>query len=76
MVALGEPLLLQQLFDSLLDRSRHARAVLAFAGLGGLMPFSELLNAGLDWLTWRVRLALDFALMRAGIERLHQLPLA
>jgi ATP-binding cassette subfamily B protein len=85
MVALGalgsglaalEPLLLQQLFDSLIDPSRHRRALLAFAALAGLLWSSEVLNAGLDWLTWRVRLALDYALMRAGVERLHALPLA
>jgi ATP-binding cassette, subfamily B, bacterial len=71
-----EPLILRQLFDSLIDSHRHARALYAFASLAGLLMASELLNAGLDFLTWRVRLALDFALMRAGVERLHALPLA
>jgi ATP-binding cassette subfamily B protein len=71
-----EPLLLRQLFDCLLSPAGTRDTLLAFAGLSAILLGSELLNARLDWLTWRVRLALDYALMRAGIERLHTLPLA
>jgi ATP-binding cassette subfamily B protein len=70
-----EPLVLRQLFDSLpLGAARPTLE--AFASLAALLFCSELLHAALDWLTWRVRLALDFSLMHAGIERLHTLPLA
>jgi ATP-binding cassette subfamily B protein len=75
-LAAGEPLLLRQLFDSLLSPHASRATYCAFGGLGALLLSSELLSARLDRLTWKVRLGLDYALMQAGIERLHSLPLA
>lgn len=69
-----EPLLLRQLFDALTRANAQSVVLLGFACLAGLLLCNELLAAALDWLTWRVRLGLDYALMRGGVERLHTLP--
>jgi ATP-binding cassette, subfamily B, bacterial len=71
-----EPLLLKQLFDAWLTPSAPGRAWIALAALASILLGREWLGARLDWLTWRVRLAVDFTLMSTAIERLHSLPLA
>jgi ABC-type multidrug transport system fused ATPase/permease subunit len=71
-----EPLVLKRLFDGLSASSPLSAAAIALGMLGAILLGGELLQGALDWLTWRVRLALDYALMQATIERLHSLPLA
>src|SRR5262249_53668299 len=72
-----EPLALKQLFDGLSAASASLRgAALALLLLSAILLGGELLQNALEWLVWRVRLALDYALMQATIERLHSLPLA
>ena len=71
-----EPLVLKRLFDGLSAPSPLQAAAIALGMLGAILLGGELLQGALDWLTWRVRLALDYTLMQATIERLHSLPLA
>jgi len=75
-LAACEPLLMRWLFDSLLTAAERDNTLWAFAALAAVLIGTELLNARLDCLTWKARLALDFGLMQAGVERLHALPLA
>ena len=71
-----EPLVLKQLFDGLSASASLRGAALALLLLAAILLGGELLQNVLEWLVWRVRLALDYALMQATIERLHSLPLA
>ena len=71
-----EPLLLKHLFDGLLSAAGDGRPWLWLGVLGVLLLVVELLGARLNRMVWSVRLGVDFALMRASIERLHALPLA
>jgi ATP-binding cassette, subfamily B, bacterial len=71
-----EPLLLKQLFDGFLGLGVGRSPWLALATLGCILISFELLSARLDCLVWKIRLGVDFTLMRAAIERLHSLPLS
>jgi ATP-binding cassette subfamily B protein len=73
-LAAVEPLLMKQLFDAFL--SGRGEPWLVFATLLGVLLATEGIGALREWLTWRVRLAVDFALMHETIERLHALPLS
>ena len=71
-----EPLLLKYVFDEL-GSSRNLAALgygvcaLAIAGV-----LRECASAGSNWLTWKTRLGVHYALLEAMVERLHQQPLA
>ena len=71
-----EPLVMKRLFDALFDATHERGPWGWFALLAIVVLGSDLLHAGLDWLVWRVRLDVDYALMRSAVERLHALPLA
>ena len=71
----AEPLVLKHIFDALAD---GATARVVFAGalvLLGLGIVRELLSALCNWLTWKTRLGLHFALLEATVGRLHRMPL-
>jgi ATP-binding cassette subfamily B protein len=71
-----EPLILKRLFDGF-GASAHVQATaVTLAVLLAVLLGAELLQSALDWLVWRVRLAVDYSLMQATIERLHALPLS
>ena len=71
-----EPLVLKSLFDGFTSGVKPHALALAFAALAVILLGGELLQTALDWFVWRVRLAVDYALMQATIDRLHSLPLA
>lgn len=71
-----EPLVLRHVLDGL-DVASGDRALLY--GLGGLMVLGLLREVGVaisNWLTWRTRLRVQFALLDATVSRLHRLPLS
>jgi len=71
----SEPFLYKVIFDAF-GRGDVVRAV---ETLGVLVPFllgRECLLGMLDWLVWRVRIAINFEMLSQTIERLHALPLA
>ncbi len=76
MFAAFEPLLIKQVFDSLLESGERIEAAQWFGLLAALLLAIELLNAWQTRMVWNVRLGVDFALMQAAVERLHALPLA
>jgi ATP-binding cassette, subfamily B, bacterial len=69
-----EPLILKYLFDRLGTGVESALLI----GIGGLLTiglFREVISGLSNWLTWRVRLKLNYRLLEATIGRLHSLPL-
>jgi ATP-binding cassette subfamily B protein len=75
-LAAMEPFAMKLLFDDFLTSKSFREPLLPFAALILMLVSVELLHASRDWLVWRARLGIDFALMQATVERLHSLPLA
>ncbi len=71
-----EPLVLKELFDGLAGASaRHALAV-GLALLAAVAAAREAAGQFSNWLTWRTRLRIHYALTEATVGRLHGLPVA
>jgi ATP-binding cassette subfamily B protein len=72
----AEPLALKYIIDSLSRRPMLAAALwTGLAVLAGLALSREGAHALSDWLIWRTRIGLQYALMEATIGKLHQMPL-
>src|SRR4051812_8790923 len=70
-----EPLVLKWLFDQLTEL-QQARAILASVFI--LLVFAiarEGMEGLANWLTWRTRIGLQYALLEATIGKLHRMPL-
>ena len=71
-----EPIILKLIFDNLAGEQRNARVlfegVLMLVGIG---VFRELATGLSNWMTWRTRLNIHYALLETTVERLHRLPL-
>ncbi|MGJ4940386.1 ABC transporter ATP-binding protein [Bradyrhizobium sp. HKCCYLS1011] len=70
-----EPLVLKGVFDQLTG-PEHAGAILA--GILLLLGFAvtrEMMDGFANWLTWRTRIGLQYALLEATIGKLHRMPL-
>lgn len=78
MASLGavEPLLYKGLFDPLLGHGAKSRALVFLAALVVTLLTREVLTAALDWLVWKMRIAVNFELLRETVDRLHALPLS
>ena len=71
-----EPLVLKSIFDHL-GSADATKPVLVGVGLLVLMGLArEALGAASNWLTWRTRIQVHFALNEATVTRLHRLPLS
>lgn len=70
-----EPLILKYLFDGLVTDDAIGVLVKGLTALGLFALSRELLNAGSNWLTWRTRLGLHYALLDATVGKLHRMPL-
>ena len=69
-----EPLLIKSVFDDL--TARHARPlVVSIIALGWLALAREAFEGTSNWLTWRARISLQYALLEATIGKLHKMPL-
>ena len=75
-VAAFEPLALKRLFDTFTSSTVWARALTPFAALIALLALREVLAALHARLFWRTRLAVDFALLQATVDRLQSRPLS
>ncbi|WP_394845539.1 ABC transporter ATP-binding protein/permease [Pendulispora brunnea] len=71
-----EPLVLKVFFDALVAHASVAR-LMGVVGLLALMLLTrEGIVALLDWLVWRTRIAINYRMTSATIDRLHTLPLS
>lgn len=70
-----EPLLLKSLFDRLGKNGPGRELMFVVLGLTAIGLWREALNGFSNWLTWRVRLGVNYGLLEATVGRLHSLPL-
>lgn len=71
----GEPLVLKFIFDALTQHGAVATVLTGVALLVGLGLVREAASSISNWLTWRTRIGLHYALLEATVGRLHQMPL-
>jgi ATP-binding cassette, subfamily B, bacterial len=70
-----EPLILKGVFDQLTG-PEHAKAImLGILLLLGFAVARESMDGFANWLTWRTRIGLQYALLEATIGKLHRMPL-
>jgi len=69
-----EPLLIKSVFDDLTSRQGRL-LVLSIIALGWLALAREAFEGTSNWLTWRARISLQYALLEATIGKLHKMPL-
>ena len=70
-----EPLVLKHIFDGLAEGAVVEPLILGLALLLGLAVVREAIGAASNWLTWRTRIGLHYALLDATIGKLHRMPL-
>src|SRR3954465_13449240 len=70
-----EPLVLKWLFDGLASGGVYQTVIMGVALLAGVALGREVLDAAANWLTWRTRIGLQYALLEATIGKLHTMPL-
>jgi ATP-binding cassette subfamily B protein len=71
-----EPLILKWIFDGLTAAATIRLLLIAIAALCLLALLREAMDGFANWLTWRTRIGLQYALMEATIGKLHRMPLA
>lgn len=71
-----EPLLLMYIFDGLASKDAVGALALGIGGLLAIAAAREGTGALSNWLTWRVRLNVQYGLLEATVGRLHSLPVA
>jgi ATP-binding cassette subfamily B protein len=71
-----EPLLMKYLFDSFSQASVMENFAKAALGLLLLGIGNQALGGVLNWLTWRVRINVQFNLQKAVVDRLFSLPIS
>jgi len=71
----AEPLALKFIFDSLGAEQKVRPLLQGVAMLAALSLGREAARGFSDWLTWRTRIGLQYALLEATIGKLHHMPL-
>src|SRR3954468_13364828 len=71
----AEPLALKYIFDRLAPGSVLRPLAMGLALLGLLALSREAAHGVSDWLTWRTRIGLQYALLEATVGKLHNMPL-
>ena len=71
-----EPLLLKYIFDSLSTDGAVRALAIGLAGMLGIAATREAVGALTNWLTWRVRLNVQYSLLEATVGRLQSLPIS
>jgi ATP-binding cassette subfamily B protein len=75
-IGVAEPLLLKYIFDSLGRAASWQPLMLGVAGLAGLGLLREAANSFSNWLTWKTRIGIHYALLQAMVDRLHRVALS
>jgi len=70
-----EPLLLKLVIDELAGEQRESTLLTGLAILVGVAILREAMDAAANWLTWRTRIGLQYALLEATVGKLHKMPL-
>jgi len=71
-----EPLVLKRIFDHLTTDGTIKLLAYGVAVLAALAICREAFDGLANWLTWRTRIGLQYALLEATIGKLHKMPLA
>jgi ATP-binding cassette subfamily B protein len=71
----AEPLIFKLIFDALAGGGGYRLVAEGIAGLAGFALLRELLDGLSNWLTWRTRIGLQYALLEATVGKLHRMPL-
>ncbi len=69
-----EPLVMMFIFDRLVAEAPLEGILVGVAMLAGLGLLRELGAAISNWLSWRTRIGVQYALLDATVEKLHRLP--
>ncbi len=70
-----EPLVLKWVFDQLTDLQQPGPILTGILLLLGFALCREAMDGVANWLTWRTRIGLQYALLEATIGKLHRMPL-
>lgn len=70
-----EPLVLKIIFDAIGTTGDRRTLFAALAVLCGLAIIREAANGASNWLTWRTRMGLQYALLEATVGKLFKMPL-
>jgi ATP-binding cassette subfamily B protein len=70
-----EPLILKWVFDQLTDLQQAGAILTGILMLLGFAICREAMDGFANWLTWRTRIGLQYALLEATIGKLHRMPL-
>lgn len=70
-----EPLVLKWVFDQLTELQQAGPIVTGVLLLLGFAICRETMDGLANWLTWRTRIGLQYALLEATIGKLHRMPL-
>ncbi len=70
-----EPLVLKWVFDQLTELKRAGPIVTGMLLLLAFAVTREVVDGFANWLTWRTRIGLQYALLEATIGKLHRMPL-
>ncbi|GIK98836.1 MAG: ABC transporter ATP-binding protein [Alphaproteobacteria bacterium] len=70
-----EPLLLKLVIDELAGEQRERALLTGLGVLVGVAIVREMMDAAANWLTWRTRIGLQYALLEATVGKLHKMPL-
>jgi ATP-binding cassette subfamily B protein len=70
-----EPLALKYIFDHLAPASALRPFIIGLGILAALALSREAAHGISDWLTWRTRIGLQYALLEATVGKLHNMPL-
>jgi ATP-binding cassette subfamily B protein len=70
-----EPLILKSIFDQLGGAPQLGGLVVSLAILAGFALARESFDGLTNWLTWRTRIGLQYALLEATVGKLHRMPL-
>jgi ATP-binding cassette subfamily B protein len=71
----AEPLALKYVFDELSGARALVPLLKGFGFVAALAILREIAHAVSDWLMWRTRIGLQYALLEATVGKLHQMPL-
>jgi ATP-binding cassette, subfamily B, bacterial len=71
----AEPLVLKYIFDDLAEQAAWQVVAQGLILLSVLAVLREVARGFSDWLTWRTRIGLQYALLEATVGKLHNMPL-